>query len=332
MSADLLEAYRGKTILVTGGTGFIGSALLRELTAADAHLVLLEGRHHRAFDLPNGKAEIETLAADLTAGSFWDGLVGRVDVVFHLAAQTSSRLANAHPLEDLETNLLPVVRFVDACQRHGRMPDFVFSGTVTQVGFTSTYPMDESPRDAPVTVYDINKLAAEQYLHYYASESRGRAVTLRLANVYGPGPKSHHADRGVLNLMIRRAIANESLTVYGSGEFVRDFTYVDDVARAFLTAGAALELTDGHHYVLGSGEGHSVTEMVETVRDLVAEATGTRAPIRRVPVPDDLPRIDTRSFVADSTRFRAVTGWTPQFSLADGIARTIHHFLAEPGR
>ncbi len=326
---DRLGRYRGETVVVTGGTGFIGSALVGALNAADARILVVRGQHGGTVAPAPGAAQIEMLDADVRSASFWEEVVGQADCVFHFAAQTSSRHANRHPVQDLEANLAPVARFVDACQRLDRRPDIVFAGTVTQVGYTTEYPLDESVQDAPITIYDINKLAAEQYLHYYGSEAGGRSVTLRLSNVYGPGPSSRHGDRGILNMMIRKAIAGEPLTVYGNGEYVRDFVHVSDVVSAFLAAAASFETVGGHHYVVGSGDGHAMLDMVRLVRDLVARATSTRVEIQHVPPPADLPRIDYRSFVADSRRFRTDTGWSPRLTLAEGIAQTIRHVLDE---
>jgi UDP-glucose 4-epimerase len=326
---DRLERYRGKTILVTGGTGFIGSAVVAALDAAEARILVVRGRDSGSSEHVDGQARVEVLEGDVRSTSFWDAAVSEADCIFHLAAQTSSRHANRHPAEDLKANLGPVARFVDACQRLERRPDIVFAGTVTQVGFTTKYPLDETVRDSPITVYDINKLAAEQYLRYYAREVGGRSVTLRLPNVYGPGPVSRHGDRGILNLMIRKALAGESLIVYGSGKYMRDFVHVSDIANAFVTAGASWGTVSGHHYVLGSGDGHTVLEMVHLVRDLVAAATGTRVEIQHIELPAELPRIDYRSFVADSRRFQADTGWSPRLTLSDGIAQTIQHSIDE---
>ncbi len=329
LNAPALE-YCGRSVLVTGGAGFIGSAVARELARAGADVIVCRGTSSRRREARPPQAGVEVLYEDVRSSHFWDDLLDRVDAVFHFAAQTSSRYANEHPLQDLEVNLLPVARFVDACGRSDARPDLVFSGTSTQVGFTDSCPTDESSRDAPITVYDINKLAAEHYLRYYAREMGGRAVSLRLTNVYGPGPKSRHGDRGILNMMIRRALAQEPLVVYGDGEYMRDFIHIDDVVAAFLTAGARLEKTNGRYYVLGSSEGHTVRQMIETVQRRVAKATGdSPVEIRHVPPPDGLPRIDYRHFVADSRRFRDDTGWEPRLSLVEGVDQTIQRSLSE---
>jgi len=324
---DLLPYYKGKTILVTGSTGFIGSSVIRSLSGEKCDIICCGGKERDHGLLPDSKAIIRNRKCDIRSPAIWDEILEGVDIVFHFAAQTSSQFANQNPCEDMKTNLTPIARFVDTCRKRGIRPDIVFPGTVTQVGFTPSYPVDETASDVPITVYDINKLTAEKYLHYYGCQMGGRAVTLRLANVYGPGPKSGRSDRGILNMMAIRALAGEPLTLYGEGNFVRDYIFIDDVVSAFLVAGAALPVTNGKYYVLGSGVGHTIKEMAETVRNLVAKITGKNVDIQNVPPPHGLSQIEFRHFVANTSRFREDTGWSPRVTLEEGIKHTIDSFL-----
>jgi UDP-glucose 4-epimerase len=326
---DHLEYYIGKTILVTGSTGFIGSSVVKALSRIDCTLFCcMWGDGMIEVETPT-KARIHARTIDIRSPYLWDEVLDGVDVVFHFAAQTSSKSANENPLEDVEVNSLPVARFINICQTKGIYPDFIFPGTVTQVGMTTTCPVDETVLDVPITIYDINKLTVEKYLHYYCSQMGGRAVTLRLANVYGPGPKSSRPDRGVLNMMVIRALSGEPLTVYGEGEYIRDYIFIDDVLNAFLIAGATLHSTKGKHYVLGSGTGHTIKEMVETVSEITGEILGKTIEVKSVPMPEQISHIEYRHFVANTTRFRSDTGWTPQVSLREGVRHTIQFFLGQ---
>ena len=321
------EHYKGKKILVTGSAGFIGSSLVKALSRVDCTLICCSRKAQCPETSNSVKANVVILQMDIRDPSIWDDVLQGVDVVFHFAAQTSARFANEQPTADMDINVAPVVRFVETCQRKGIRPDMVFPGTVTEAGLTLTYPVDESVRDIPITVYDINKLCAENYLSYYANQLGGRAVTLRLANVYGPGPRSSQSDRGVLNMMVMRALKGKPLTVYGDGNYVRDYLFIDDAVKAFLLAGSRLNSTTGRHYVVGSGVGHTITEMIQTVRDLVTETAGKRVVLDHIAPSPDLSPIESRHFVADTARFRTDSGWIPQVSLEEGISRTITFFL-----
>jgi UDP-glucose 4-epimerase len=321
-----LAYYSGKTILITGAAGFIGSSLVRALSGIDCNLICLK-TGDREFDVaPDSKARIAVHKGDIRSPVIWDDLWEDTDIVFHLAAQTSSRFANQNPIEDMELNLVPVVRFIDTCQKRGIRPDIIFSGTVTQTGLTTNFPVDEGRRDLPITTYDISKLASEKYLQYYKMAMGGRSTTLRLANVYGPGSKSSSSDRGILNMMIINALAGKELTVYGEGDYIRDYVFIDDVVGAFLTAGAYMHVINGQYYVIGSGKGHSIKEMAETVRDLVAKIADKHVKIVHVPIPPDLSKIELRHFVADIRKFSIASGWEPKFSLQKGVSSTIRSF------
>jgi UDP-glucose 4-epimerase len=321
------DYYKGKTVLVTGASGFIGSSLIKALQQVDCALMCCSRNAQNPETGHSAKAKIVNLQMDIRNPSIWDDILQGVDVVFHFAAQTSAGFANQHPEADLDVNVVPIARFLETCQRKGIRPDMVFPGTVTQAGLTRVFPVNESTRDNPVTIYDINKLTSENYLSYYAGQLGGRAVTLRLANIYGPGPKSGRPDRGILNMMVMRAIEGKPLTVYGDGNYVRDYLFIDDTIDAFLLAGSNLDKTNGRHYVTGSGVGHTISEMAQAVRDMATEITGKKAAIEHVDPPADLSPIEFRHFVADTARFKADSGWIPRVSFEKGIKRTMTFFL-----
>jgi nucleoside-diphosphate-sugar epimerase len=306
-----LSFYKNKTILVTGASGFIGSALVKKLKETSCKIIV-----------PDGKT-------DIRHKKIWKSLMRKTNIFFHLAAQTSSKFANENPLKDIEINLLPVVNIIETCQKENFSPDIIFAGTVTQVGLTKNYPVNETFSDQPITVYDIDKLAAEKYLQYYSRNLGKRAVTLRLANVYGPGPSSSSADRGILNFFIRQSLKKKPITIYGPGSYIRDYIYIDDVINAFLIAAEKIKITNGNYYLIGSGKGHSIKEMVDIVKDEIIMRTGKKAKVNNVPLPKNLPPIEFRNFIADSTAFKKATGWKANISLKEGIKRTVEHYLKD---
>jgi nucleoside-diphosphate-sugar epimerase len=326
---EIRDYYSGKRVLVTGGGGYLGTNLINLLSCIDCHIVRL-GRSPEAFSpVTPGAARVSEMKGDVRDRQSWKEALADIDVVFHFAAQTSVPRAEADARADLENNVLPMVTLLEVCRQNGFQPSVIFSGTVTEAGIPECLPVSEAHRDKPVTVYDLHKLMAENYLKYYAAHGTVRGATLRLANVYGPGPKSSSADRGVLNMMIRKAINGEPLTVYGEGTNLRDYSFVEDVVVAFVEAARNIDRVNGAHFVIGSGHGHTIDEAARLVSERVALKTNVRADVRHVDPPQPQPAINDRNFVADSRLFMQATGWEPRWSFADGIDRTIEAFTCE---
>ncbi len=328
-----LQRLSGRTVLVTGAAGFLGSCIVRQLATVPCTIRRL---HRHAVPEPlvvgDSIARVEDIVGDVRVLDTWVAATADVDVIMHLAGQTSVYQAVEDPDADLTANVRPVLHLMHACRAARRRPAVIFAGTATEVGLTTTSePVDETQPDRPITIYDIHKWMAEQYLEVYTRDSVVDATTLRLANVYGPGPAAGSSDRGFLTAMVKRALKGEALTVYGAGEFVRDYVYVDDVARAFVAAAASTEKVKGRHFLVGSGRSTTIAQALECVSDRVAVKTGRRAPIRSVEPPAGLSPIEQRQFVADPRALRQATGWHAGVSLEEGIDRTIEALCSRPG-
>jgi nucleoside-diphosphate-sugar epimerase len=326
MMKEMKESYAGKHILITGSTGYLATSLLDMLKDANCRIVRLS-RPGTIFAPVDGAAQIENLAKDIRERSTWERALEGVDIVFHFAAQTSVYAAGENPLDDLDINVLPMLHLLETCRQKAWRPTVLFSGTVTEAGIPTTLPVDETHPDNPITIYDLHKLVAENYLKYYVRQGIVHGAVLRLANVYGPGPKSSSADRGILNKMVQMALNGEPLTVYGTGVHLRDYIYVKDVVLAFLKAGISIDRLNGQHFVIGSGQGHTIAEAISLVAGRVALETGQRVPVVHIEPPTPQSPIETRDFIADTTRFQQATGWSPQVSLAQGIDLTIEVLL-----
>lgn len=315
-----------RAILITGAKGYIASSLLRNLEKACCEIRCAS----RTFWHPDRSLQgfnLKFITGDIKKTNFWNEHLSEVNTVFHLAAQTSVPVSDQDYLADWKANVEPILHLVETSRKLKVYPAVVFAGSATQVGITTQIPVNEDQPDNPMSVYDLHKLMGENYLEYSARLGIVRATTLRLANVYGPGPPSTSADRGVLNSMISRAIRGEPLTVYGSGLFYRDYVYVDDVAKAFVLAAEQMDHVNGRHFVIGSGQCYTITAAVNLVADRVALRTGCRPAVVHVDPPPNQLAIDGRQFVADSSAFSKSSGWRSIVSLAEGIDRTIDFYL-----
>lgn len=324
--ANLENTFKGKRILITGGYGFLGTNLADALSAFDCEIVRL-GRTC-GIKLTGRKAKIVDLAGDVCDSATWEKVLKGVDIVFHLAAQTSDKVASENVNRDFDANVRPMLNLLEICRHKGFHPSVFFSGSITQVGVPSGLPFDEKHADSPITTYDLHKLIVENYLKFYIKKGIVRGAILRLAYVYGPGPKNSAADRGVLNQMIARAIQGKNLSVWGWGNYTRDYIFVGDVVRAFLMAAVNVLKINGGHFVIGTGNGHTMSEAFKIVATRVGEVTGKTVKVTHNNL-RNFPEADRYDYIVDPKLFTRATGWKPNFSLVHGIEETIKHLTQQ---
>ncbi len=321
----MLSYLKEKRILITGANGYLATNLVDALKNICCTIIRLS-RNNELLPV-TGTANIIDIKGDISSKDIWEHVLKDTDIVYHFAAQTSVYVADENPYADLEINVFPMLNLLETCRNTGWQPVIIFSGTVTEAGIPETLPVNETHKDRPITIYDLHKLMAENYLKYYSHKGIVKGTILRLPNVYGPGPKSSSTDRGILNMMIRKALAGEPLTVYGKGDYLRDYIYVDDVISAFLSSAIYISNLNTRHFVLGSGEGHTIAQAVNLVADQVAIKTGQRVPVKHIEPPSPQSPIEARNFVADTHQFNELTGWNSCYSLVDGIDSTLNSFL-----
>lgn len=315
--------------LITGGAGYLGSSLVRQIAERGDRVRRLF-RGDKAPE-PAASESIENFSGDITSRADLERAVDGVDVILHLAAQTSIYVADADPLADLEANVRPMLGLLEACRARGGRPALIFASTATLAGISPRLPVGADAVDEPATTYELHKQLAERYLKHYCGKGVVQGCALRLANVYGPGPKSSRPDRGILNGMVRRALAGETLKIYGSGEFLRDYIYVDEAARAFLCAADRAHHVDGRHFFLASGVGHTLADAVRLVAQLVSEKTGKTVAVEHVAPPAALAPIENRNFVADTEPLWQAAGFRAAVSLEQGLRQTIEYFSGAEG-
>jgi UDP-glucose 4-epimerase len=306
------------TVMITGARGYIGGALAERLGRQGYALRLVSRTPSPAPRVPK-QAAFEYRAADLRDPQSWSDLLRDTDAVVHLSSRTDLHAAEADPAGDEDTNVRPLRALVEAARAANGSPTIVFASAATIVGRNPQIPVDDTAPDDPCSVYDRHKLACEIILRDATACGAVRACSLRLSNVYGYGRASMNANRGILNIMMKRAVDGEPLTLYGDGAYLRDFVHIEDVVEAFSRAIASAEVCDGGHYVIASGHGHTFADAYAMIAEVATERLGRRVEIVRVSEPADLHPIEKRNFIGDPHIFCARTGWQPRFDLRAGI-------------
>jgi UDP-glucose 4-epimerase len=320
------EFYRGRRVLVTGGVGFIGSNLARQLVDLGAEVLLLDAMipeyGGNLFNIDGIQDRVRVNFGDVRDGRVMDVLVRDREIIFNLAGQVSHIDSMRDPFTDLDINCRAQLSMLEACRKFNPSVKVVFAGTRQVYGKPDRLPVDETHLVRPIDVNGVNKAAGEYYHLLYNNAFGVRACSLRLTNVYGPRQLIKHNRQGFIGWFIRLAIEDREIQVFGDGSQMRDFVFVDDVADAFLRAGAN-DACDGEVFNVGGLEPIAHTDLVALLLDVAG--TG-RA--RYVPWPPEQKQIDIGSFYSDSSKFAAATGWTPRVALRDGFRRTIAFYRA----
>ncbi len=327
-----LSSFEKENIVITGGSGFIGTALLEKLRRVACKITLV-GRSPR-FDLPqsDGMARIQYICADLTKEDAWSEILLHADYLFHLSAQTNLYFAEKHPLQDEKDNITPIRQLAEyAASGECSQLKVVLASTVTIVGNNHKNPVDETFTDNPISVYDRHKQSAEYLLAKSVASGHLRGCSLRLSNVYGYGADSRNENRGILNIMMKRAVKGEALTIYGNGSHVRDFVHISDVTEAFLRAASCKRTDDGRYFIIASEKGHTQREAFEMISREAESILGRKIPVVEIPEPDGLHPIEKRNFVGNCNLFRCATGWRQNTSLRDGIRSDLVKLSATRG-
>ncbi len=320
------EFYRDRPVLITGGLGFIGSNLARQLVALGARVLIVDSLipdyGGNLFNISGIEDRVRVNIVDIRQQSTMNDLVCGHDVIFNLAGQVSHIDSMQDPSTDLDINCRGQLCVLEACRRNNTSVKVVFAGTRQIYGRADTLPVTEDHLVRPTDVNGINKAAGEYYHLVYNNVFGIRACSLRLTNVYGPRQLIKHSRQGFAGWFIRLALENREIQIFGDGTQVRDFVYVDDAVDAFLRAGAD-DVSNGEVFNVGGREPITHGDLVELMIRLAGSGR-----FRCVAWPPDKKAIDIGDFYADSSKIRSTLGWQPVTPLAEGLRRTFEFYRA----
>ena len=316
---DYLDHYRGKTVLVPGGAGSIGTNLCRTLARLGASVVVLDNLSSAVrWNLPDDPSIVFVEGDILDEASLDDAFRRRPDLVFHLAALFANQNSIEHPELDLMINGMGTLQMLERAVTAG-VERFVFASSSSIYGADARLPLSEEAWSTHhETPYQVTKVLGELYCNYFQLHHDLDVVKPRFFNSYGPGEVPGRY-RNVIPNFVQRAMSGLPLTITGTGDETRDFTYVGDIVDGLLRLGSC-PAAGGHDVNLGSGTETRIADLAEAVNRL----TGNVAGIQHL----QLRGWDTKSRRrADISKARALVGYDPATSLEEGLRATVAWFL-----
>jgi len=292
---------------VLGAGGFLGTNLCRGLQPRVAS-VRAFGRRQ---SFPSALTGVEWIPGDFSDPTSVATAISGCDTVFHLVNATTPASANIDKLADLQSNVAPTLRLLEACREAGVKRVIFISSGGTIYGLPKQVPTPESAPTDPITAYGISKLAIEKYLGLYEYLHGLQYRVLRVANPFGPY-QTALKSQGVIAAFMHQCAAREPIHIWGDGSSVRDYVYVTDVVDAMLAA--AQHQGPSRVFNIGGGQGRSLLDIL----DVIKRVSGTTPEIQFSPSRSvDIPRS-----VLDISLASQELGWTPLTTFDDGMQRT----------
>jgi nucleoside-diphosphate-sugar epimerase len=316
--------FKDKRILITGGLGFIGSAIARRLSEiSDITLVdsLIPQYGGNMVNIKGLENKVRVNISDVRDPHSMRYLVQGMDVVFNMAGQTSHMDSMADPYTDLEINAHAQLSILEALRHHNPEAKIVFASTRQLYGRPNYLPVDEKHPVRPIDVNGINKAAGEWYHLLYHQVYGVPSCVLRLTNTYGPSMRIKDARQTFVGIWIRRLLEGKPFEVWG-GQQLRDFNYVEDVVDAFLLA-AMDDRANGQVLNLGSDEVVSLKELA----DILVKVNGEGSFDIKA-FPEERKNIDIGDYYSDYTLISKTIGWKPRVPLAEGVKQTLDYYRA----
>lgn len=320
--------------LITGGCGFIGTALVKNLLRDPSNVIRImdnfsEGdleskKEFEDFELIDrpvylDKNRNQVFLSSVTNENNVNQAVAECKYVVHLAANTGVQKSLDDPQFDFETNVKGTFNLLEAC-RKSMVKKFVFASSGAVVGEVKP-PINENALTRPVSPYGASKLTGENYCSAYFQAYGLLSVALRFSNVYGPGSLKKGS---VIAKFIKRALNGEELIVNGSGNQTRDFVYIDDLVDAIKKS--AVSNTQGAQtYQISTGRETSVNELIA-----ILQSTFTRLGVKQIRYEHGVQlKADVSRNFADPSKALKDLGWKAQVELRDGLMSTVKYFLEQ---
>lgn len=311
---SLGRLYAGRRVLVAGATGFLGANCVYALDQLGADVTVVTRRRQGA--LPGFAGRV--VQGDLIEPDVADAVVAGQDIVFDFLGYPRLTPSATEPAGDLEAELRPHINLFLACAHTRPRPALVHCSSRLVYGAPRYLPVDEKHPTVPRSIYAVHKLAMEHYLQTLEQTHNLQRIVVRLSSPFGPNGGRGEPDRfGVLNQFMVRAVLNKPITIFGTGEQMRDYIFIDDVVRAFLLLGATPRCL-GQTFNLGGESGVRLRDAAYTIARLAGGS-----PICHQPWPSEARAVETGSYCTDLRKIRTFIPLGAATSFEEGARRTL---------
>ena len=292
-----------KKVLVTGSSGFIGENLKARL--------IKEGAQVTTFDKRNGDdVQDEKKVAGTLKNNF--------DIIYHLAGLSGSAISNKNAIESFKINTLATIKMLALVCKISPKTKIILSSSRLEYGTPKKLPVGENHPTEPNSIYGLSKLLATQYALVLAKTQKLNVTILRTSNTYGPHEKEKFHGYNLINHFIDLAKSDKEIVIFGHGDQLRDYIYIDDLIDAFILANQ--KISSGKIYNLGYGKGVSLMEMAT----LIVEKTGKGNIVSR-PWPQEYKNVETGSYISDIRAVNKDLNFVPRTTFVQGIIKTINN-------
>jgi len=304
-------------VIITGGTGFIGSHLAESLINKKNSLLLISKSDAKKDNISNIQNKIIHEKVDITnfkkIGKIIDNF--KPDIIIHLAGQTSHSKSFEEPLNDVDSNAKSTLFLLEKIRYTNPKCKFILGSTFIVIGRPKKLPVDENTPCNPTTIYGTNRLASENYCKIYHEVYGIDTKVFRITNSYGPREQTI-PNKNAVNFLIHKSHNNEEITIFHKGKFFRDLIFVSDVISGIQTI--IEKGKPGNLYWISSGQKTWFHKLGGLLHEL------TNSPVKYVKTPTYTKKVDVGNFVVDNSKLRSL-GWRPKISLKRGIQITLDY-------
>ena len=291
-----MRSLTRQTILVFGGSGFLGTHLINRLIELKAHPVIADLTNQ--VDITNS-AQINRLI-----GKGWDAIINLAGV--------SGTVSNQRKVQaSFSGNVLGAINILEAAKKLSRPPVLFFSNSRQEYGLPRYLPVNETHPAQPINLYGVHKLAITQLAQLYARNYQLPTITFRTSNVYGPSHDRQVKDYNIVNQWLK----SSTITLFGPGRQLRDYLFIDDWVKAVIQS-LTTPKAYGQIFNIGYGQGLSLLAMAKSITRL------TGAKVIKKSWPKEYQAVETGSYISDISKAKKLLGWHPAIDFTTGVSKT----------